>query len=227
MLSDDLVWSFSQFTQGGDLSPANFSLQLPQSLVYKTADWVLQRYPRESDYNYNGTRLPSGQSLFELMKEISVMQRPYLNQTIATTTAEEEETAGKKAKKKNKNQVKKLLEGALPSETINTLLLLLQKISMSDQEALRQGVEQVAPQYLYYTFNESLPSTAPPMIAEHLYPSGGAINLLEKKLSAMKEEGVLTIARLCDEEKWRKHRYFGNYPCEKRRRRLSWRESFC
>ena len=61
------------------MDPASFSLQLPQSIVYKTAAEILAKYGREEDYSYGGSRLPSsGISLLQLLKEVDVEQQQRL-----------------------------------------------------------------------------------------------------------------------------------------------------
>ena len=45
ILSDDLVWAFSNFS-GGSLDPSMFSIQLPQSVVQYSAQYLLKKYSK-------------------------------------------------------------------------------------------------------------------------------------------------------------------------------------
>ena len=54
VLSDDLVWAYSTDT-GGSLDPALFSLQLPQSVILKSAQYILDKYAPTSGSSAAGT----------------------------------------------------------------------------------------------------------------------------------------------------------------------------
>lgn len=70
MLSDELVWAYSRLA-GGPLPPSNYSIQLPQSTVQKSASFLLENIIHsERDVNY-GDKLPGGFSLFNLLVDLA------------------------------------------------------------------------------------------------------------------------------------------------------------
>lgn len=243
LLSDDAVWAFS-VTTGGPLDPASFSLQLPQSIVYKTAAEVLAKYSREEDYGYGGSRLPSsGVSLLQLLKEVDAEQQQRMpNITVSSNRAlvSEKLTPTKNKGKgggggsgKNKKPAPTIVvREELLTPQQNTLIQILQKISYRDIRLLRAMAQNVSlHSYLYYNTSSFAPLATgagkassgdnKPLTASHTFPDGGAIHMLEMLLNEKKAEGISNISAACEREiKSVKHRYIGNYPCEKRRRLL-------
>jgi hypothetical protein len=105
-----------------------------------------------------------------------------------------------------------------PVKNINTLIRILEKISLDDYQKLYEGVTRTSKYYRYYKYNESLtyiPSS------QHKIPDGGAIDTLSNILSMKRKEGIISTNEKCQKERNRakpKHKYIGKYPCEKRRK---------
>ena len=67
VISDDLVWAFSP-PSGGDINPAEFSIQLPQSIVQFPTDVLLRKFSGVKGRAMWGT-LPNGDSLYALLEK--------------------------------------------------------------------------------------------------------------------------------------------------------------
>lgn len=116
--------------------------------------------------------------------------------------------------------VKKALQTKVDSGTdglSNTLIRLLQKVSPQDIARLQEGVRNVSKYFQFYALNDTLRTDVTPP-AVHMYPAGGALEMLDHALEQRKKTSPIDIYKRCVEEKTRPgHKYIGNYPCEKRR----------
>lgn len=151
VLSDDLVWAYSTQT-GGAFDPSSFSIQLPQSIVTKSATYVLEHKIRsDSDLNY-GKPLPGGTSLLEILRNISLSEQKEPRFTTSTGGGH-----------------------------VNPLVQVLLSIPQEEILLLQEGVKKVAPYFIYYRIDPTQTYRLP-MIAKSLPPNGGAISVLEEML---------------------------------------------
>lgn len=95
---------------------------------------------------------------------------------------------------------------------INTLIRVLLKVPDDDFHLLQQGLRKASHHYSYYAFNRSLDIIP---TANHIFPTGGAIDIIAQQLSIRKNRGLPRIYEECQQERNRPgHRYIGKYPCE-------------
>lgn len=159
-----------------------------------------------------GKTLPSGQSLFSLIEAVAQ------EETSENNTMDKEETSEDGGKQKKGNKQKKNSNSPVDK---NPLIRLLLKISAADIRSLRDQALNVSNYYRFYEFNSTLTRSSLPLTASHTFPSGGAIEVLDKFLNDKKAKGVVNIMKKCEAEKSSiKHKYIGNYPCQKNRRLL-------
>lgn len=108
---------------------------------------------------------------------------------------------------------------------VNPLIQILLRIPEEDLKYLQQGGSKIAPLYQYYAMNDSMKLIP---TETSVFPNGGAIRMLAESLSLKKKMDVVKILDDCLQEKARKHRYVGRYPCDKNiRRRLEESDSSC
>jgi hypothetical protein len=108
---------------------------------------------------------------------------------------------------------------------INPLVHILRRIPTVDIEYLRHHGTIAAEHYRYYAMNQSMHRIP---TADHVFPDGGAIEMLAHALTQRKQRGVGNILRDCLQERvGRKHKYIARYTCDTdskdalhRRRRL-------
>lgn len=124
VLSDDLVWAYST-EAGGPLDPSTFSIQLPQSTVLKTAEFILSRIASENDpkparkganaVSYSaalmngGKALPSGVMVTALLQEIAA-EDALLARAAEATNATQSGTSRRLFEKGTSNADIELLE---------------------------------------------------------------------------------------------------------------------
>lgn len=174
VLSDDLVWAFSDQT-GGTLNHTDFAMQLPQSIIQFTAARTLQQYAK--DKVMLGVLPISGLSLYDLLE---------------------------KAQKSGLDHDKGVY--------LNPLVQILKQVPQQDIDYYRQHGNKAAHYYRFYAMNESM-SIIP--TAQHVLPSGGAIDMVAQALSERKEYGIARLGRECYYEKTQlKHKYVGRYSCD-------------
>jgi hypothetical protein len=95
------------------------------------------------------------------------------------------------------------------------LVELLQRIPPDEIFALQRGVAKVSRKYRYYALNSSVTEIP---TATRSFPDGGAMRIMSRLLDLRKEKGILDISNRCKAERERtnpKHKYLGNYPCER------------
>lgn len=248
VLSDDLVWAYST-EAGGPLDPSTFSIQLPQSTVLKSAEFILSRIaPTEQEttaktartganaVSYSaalmngGKALPSGVSVISLLREIAAEDKQLaidatLNNTEQDTVSRrlfEADTSaagiellelqhryllnapqnnGGNGKPNKANTAaaradKATIVTGTAAVTSNTLIRLLQKISARDIAVLQEGVRNASKYYQFYPIDAQMRTDLTPP-AVHMYPSGGALQLLGQLLEQKKKQGVQDIRQRC------------------------------
>lgn len=94
---------------------------------------------------------------------------------------------------------------------VNPLVQILQSVSPKDVDLLREGVRKNAPFYRYYSMHPQMKDIP---TATHVFPEGGAIQVLAHQLSVRKRAGLDKIRDSCIEEKGRKHQYISRYACD-------------
>jgi hypothetical protein len=101
-----------------------------------------------------------------------------------------------KIKNEYSNKNRKLLKNSKlnPLKTKNTLIRILEKISLEDIQILQKNVNEIAHTYHYYKFNLSM-ETIPTSV--HGFPNGDAIKNLESLLSMRKNAGIFNISKTC------------------------------
>ena len=98
---------------------------------------------------------------------------------------------------------------------INPLVHILRMVSPQNLKILRRNLAEVEKYYRYYALDKEMRIIP---TANKKLPDGGAIEMFARMLSKRKKEGVESIGRLCQEERHRsfpKHKYVGNYPCDR------------
>lgn len=226
ILSDDVLWAYN-IQSGGPLDPSLFSIQLPQSIVLKTATFILEKIKDNYDLiNYNKT-LPSGQSFLDILINVSEEEKLGLNKTymggrrlndiytrelIDSVQCAERRFLKLNGKKNNEQPP----IGSIPEGEVNTLIRVLRKISKKDIKSLQRNVGIFGRHFQFYSMNESLSSDFP-LIATKTFPTGGGIKMLEKLLKQRKQKGITLIGEKCQEERYKPgHKYLGKFPCEKK-----------
>jgi len=131
-------------------------------------------------------------------------------------TAREKKVATKATKASNRAATATNTDGSSEGMS-NTLIRLLQKVSAQDIARLQEGVRNVSKYFQFYALNTTLRiDVTPPAV--HMFPSGGAMEMLEHALVQRKKTGISDIHSRCQAERTKPgHKYIGNYPCEKRR----------
>lgn len=159
-----------------------------------------------------GKLLPSGQSLYNLLQQVA--EEEAQDNTAANVDVDAEENiVGSKLKKGKKRQV------VNTNIDKNPLIRLLLKISKQDIRSLREQAWNISSQYRFYDFNTTLSRSSPPLTASHTFPTGGAAQQVDRFLTHRKQQGITTLSQRCEDEKTKiKHKYVGNYPCQKNRR---------
>jgi hypothetical protein len=198
MLSDEVVWSFSSLLDG-EIDPSSFSIQLPQIMVYKTAEEVLSKYTKEEEFNY-GKLLPSKLVFLEVLKEIHSEQQNYsksLNLTIPASLPVQPNKNNKKKNNPKQLSVSDDLRSKIVNSPWNTLVRFLTKIPSRDVRILRENAFNVSNYYLFYQFNETLPKDAPPLTASHSFPNGLVTQLFENFLLKIKKKGIVEVNTQC------------------------------
>ena len=224
VLSDDLVWAYS-FAAGGMLDPSLFSIHLPQSIVLKTAAYLIEHQVTEPKDINGGALLPTrgeSSSLFELLKKLaqeelldghrngttsSLSRRQLIERMTATIGQRVNITSGRQSNR-SKQQPKTAMSNRQNrrdsgvSATIgrtNTLIRLLQSIAPADIEALQRGVRNVSQYYQFYAVNASLRHSGDAPIPLSLYekPTGAALTSLDQLLGNRKKDGLRNIHRQC------------------------------
>ena len=173
VLSDDLVWAFSDQT-GGMLNHSLFAIQLPQSVVQYSIDRTLLEYSeRASEFGH----LPStGISLYNILAMSRKEDEDYENGIY-----------------------------------VNPLVRILRRIPSQDIAFLRDYGQQIASSYRYYEMNSTLKGIP---TSEHVFPNGGAIQIIANELKERKLEGISRISEFCQSERLRAgHRYVARYSC--------------
>ena len=159
-----------------------------------------------------GKSLPSGQSLYSLLEAVAQEEATENN------AIDNEEVTEDGGKQKKGNKQKKNSNSPVDK---NPLIRLLLKISATDIRKLRDQGLNMSYYYRFYEFNTTLTRSSLPLTASHTFPSGGAIQQLDYFLSNRKKIGVVDVMKKCEAEKSSiKHKYIGNYPCQKNRRLL-------
>ena len=95
---------------------------------------------------------------------------------------------------------------------INPLVHILRMISPANLKIYRENIKQIAPKYRYYQMDSNMKQIP---TASHKMPNGEALKMLMQALSKKKKEGIMTIGQACEKERNQKHKYVGNYPCDK------------
>ena len=91
---------------------------------------------------------------------------------------------------------------------INPLVLILQNIPEGDVSYLQQH-------YRYYNMRPGMTQIP---LATHIYPDGGAMELIAQELSRRKQRGLDKLSAQCAAERGQKHKYIGNFACDGRDR---------
>jgi hypothetical protein len=234
VLSDDLVWAYSTDT-GGSLDPSTFSIQLPQSVILRSAEEVLAKYdtvpaaeaaahgkaetpaPGGSTAHFlmnGGKALPSGGTVLSLLRQIAAEDREAA--TVSNSSDHADGTTAGHARSRRllveltakesgllASSNRRLLKGAQAaaapvanSASGNTLIRLLHKISAQDVAALQQGVQRVAKYFQFYAPDANMRTDVTPP-ALHMFPNGGAMQMLEQQLALQKKKGIADIGRRC------------------------------
>lgn len=95
---------------------------------------------------------------------------------------------------------------------VNPLVQILQNIPQKDVDTLRAGVHKNAPYYRYYNMHPQMKNIP---LATHVFPDGGAMQVLAHQLSARKRMGLDKLREQCLQEKnGRKHQYISRYACD-------------
>jgi hypothetical protein len=221
------VWAYSTDT-GGSLDPSTFSIQLPQSVILRSAEGVLAKYDASlpavvngkaevggaAHYLMNdGKALPSGVTVLSLLREIAAEDKAA---AASNSSAHADGTEAGQARSRRllvdltpeessllANSNRRLLKGAqaaaVPganSASSNTLIRLLHKITTQDVAALQQGVQRVATYFQFYAPDADMRTDVTPP-AVHMFPNGGAMQMLEQQLILQKRKGSADIGRRC------------------------------
>ena len=198
VLSDDLVWAYSRQT-GGPLNHSEFSIQMPQSLVHFTAQRSLRRF--FSKRERLGV-LPSGTLLYDLLEQAVTGTNSGTGTSTGTSTlpvlANSAATAG--------------AVGAPTTGFVNPVVEILRRIPANDIRLLQEGVARAAPHFRYYEMNNSM-RTIP--TSTHVFPGGGAMEMLSRQLEARKAYGIEKLKGKCQTERFRSgHKYVSRYECD-------------
>lgn len=110
---------------------------------------------------------------------------------------------------------------------MNPLVLILQNIPAEDVKLLQSGVVHAAPLFRYYNMHPDMRQI--PLVT-HVFPDGGAMQVIAHRLSMLKQRGIGKVHAQCAAERARKHNYVRNFHCDGRdkveslvrRRRLMW-----
>lgn len=244
VLSDDLVWAYSK-EAGGPLDPSRFSIQLPQSTVLKSAEFIISRIfdggggesstkatrkgantvSYSAELLNGGQPLPSGVTVASLLRMIAAedvqlaQEAAALNVTqgaqsrrlfeSSTSSADiellelqqryllaENKNAGH-PNKANKAAVRAGKGEVLKAPAVtNTLIRFLQKVSATDIALLQEGVRNASKYYQFYPMDAKMRTDLTPP-AEHIYPSGGAMQMLGQLLEQKKQLGLQIIYQRC------------------------------
>jgi hypothetical protein len=227
VLSDDLVWAYSTDT-GGSLDPSSFSIQLPQSVILRSAAEILAKYDTAASaagggdgtavhYLMNGgMALPSGVTVLSLLREIAAEDKAAVAEAAHNdSNSNSGATVGKTWSRRLllelseeessllESSNRRLLKGTPAAAAVgaqatssNTLIRLLHKVSAKDVTALQQGVRRVATYFQFYAPDAKMRTDVTPP-AVHMFPNGGAMQMLEQQLTLRKEKGVFDIGRRC------------------------------
>lgn len=223
VLSDDLVWAYSS-AAGGMLDPSLFSIHLPQSIVLKTAAYLIEHQVTEPKDINGGALLPtSGESssLFDLLKKLALEELldGHLNETTSalsrrqliermTASGQRANITSGRQSNRSKQQPKTIMSNrqnrkdsgtTVTIGRTNTLIRLLQSIAPADIEALQRGVRNVSQYYQFYAVNASLKHSGDAPIPLSIYkkPNGAALSSLDQLLGNRKKDGLRNIHRQC------------------------------
>jgi hypothetical protein len=100
---------------------------------------------------------------------------------------------------------------------VNSLVQILQRVSIRNIEILRAGVESTAPKFRYFRMTPTMKEIP---TATHKFPDGDAMKMLSMQLSQRKAVGLNKIKEMCQAERNRTdHVYVDHYPCDYSMRR--------
>jgi hypothetical protein len=174
VLSDDLVWAFSDQT-GGTLNHSLFAIHIPQSVVQFSIDRTIEHYSNRKE---EFSRLPlSGTSLYDLLHLSYQSDSSWENGVY-----------------------------------INPLVRMLRRVPLGDIEFLRRQGKAAGEAFRYYEMNSSshvIPTS------QHQFPTGGAMDMIAKRLSLRKVAGIDRLSDLCQQERRQiGHKYISRYVCD-------------
>ena len=94
---------------------------------------------------------------------------------------------------------------------VNPLVRILRRIPASEIEFLQKNGVEAAKHYRFYQMNKDMNSVP---TAHHIFPDGGAMEMISEELEERKRQGIETVYNQCMSELSRKHKYVHRYPCE-------------
>jgi hypothetical protein len=97
---------------------------------------------------------------------------------------------------------------------VNPLVLILQNIPDGDVKHLQAGVIRAAPFYRFYSVRPGMTEIPLEM---HVYPDGGATQVLAELLTKRaRQYGLDKLHSTCQTERKQKHNYVRNFACDGR-----------
>ena len=209
ILSDDLVYAYS-LEAGGNVSTADFAIRLPQRVVQRSASELLADFP---------VTLSNGRSMFGRLPASNLSVYDMLEEVARDEMADMSKLGVSSVIAINSTDAMMRYNFTLQEyQTLNTLIRFLLKIPKVDIKLLQNNVKSISGLYRFYQYNASMANGVIPL-AHHVPPDGDASRMLANSLDNIKRAGIQNIATGCVEEKSRKHRYIGDYPCEKNKRK--------
>lgn len=167
---------------------------------------------KDTDLGY----LPSGMSYYNLLKS----KYPKWNNTNIQDTENEILSVNKIESSIDSTENKILRIKNLFNRdsmlNMNALVAILRSIPDTDILTLQEGVNTASQYYRYYQYNSTYGTTVDDIpTSTHRFPDGGAIDLLTQVLSLRKKKGVIKVDNECQKERMQKHKYIGNFPCDR------------